>query len=129
VPILLEAFNTYYNPIVVTTLNILMHVIHLGLPSFKAHLKPFLANILKLFAQTSNDDPDFSNTLFRCAGELIRTYSVYNDLSETQIKTLVQIIKSNLQSFQTQSNVFHCLRAIIFRKFLCPDLYDVMETV
>jgi hypothetical protein len=50
VPILLEAFNTYYNPIVVTTLNILMHVIHLGLPSFKALLKPFLANILKLFA-------------------------------------------------------------------------------
>ena len=101
VPILLQAFNTYYNPIVVTTLNILMHVIHLGLPSFKALLKPFLANILKLFAQTSNEDPDFSNTLFRCAGELIRTYSVYNDLSETQIKTLVLIIKSNLQSFQT----------------------------
>lgn len=60
---------------------------------------------------------------------MIRTYSVYNDLSETQIKTLVLIIKSNLQSFQTQSNVFHCLRAIIFRKFVCPDLYDVMENV
>ena len=96
VPILLDAFNTYYNPIVVTTLNILMHVIHLGLPSFKNLLKPFLAKMLKLFATTSNEDPDFTNTLFRCAGELIRTYSVYNDLSETQIKTLVLIIKSNL---------------------------------
>jgi len=27
-----------------------MHVIHLGLPSFKSLLKPFLAKILKLFA-------------------------------------------------------------------------------
>ena len=113
VPLLLDAFNTYYNPIIVTTLNILLHVIHLGLPSFNKLLKPFLGRILQLFTQTSAEDPDFTNSLFRCAGELIRTYSVYNDLSEIQIKTLVLIIKANLASFQTQHNVFHCLKAII----------------
>jgi hypothetical protein len=129
VPLLLDAFNTYYNPIVVTNLNILLHVIHLGLPSFSNLLKPFLGKILALFNQTSTDDPDFTNSLFRCAGELIRTYSVYNDLSEIQIKTLVLIIKANLASFQTQHNVFHCLKAIINRKFMCPDLYDLMENV
>lgn len=28
-----------------------------------------------------------------------------------------------------QSNVFHCLKSIINRRFLCPDLYDLMETI
>jgi hypothetical protein len=41
----------------------------------------------------------------------------------------VLIIKANLASFQTQHNVFHCLKAIINRKFMCPDLYDLMENV
>lgn len=50
VKLLLGSFKTFYNPIIVTTLNIMIHVIHLGLPSFKELLKKFLGNILKLFA-------------------------------------------------------------------------------
>jgi hypothetical protein len=82
VPLLLGAFKTFYNPIIVTTLNIMIHVVHLGLPSFKEHLKKFIGSILKQFAKVSNTDVEFLNSLFRCTTELIRTYSVYNDLSE-----------------------------------------------
>ena len=129
VKLLLKSFKTYYNPIVVTTLHILMHVIHLGLPSFKLLLKKFLNKILGLFGQASNTDTEFLNSLFKCTGELIRTYSVYADLSETQVKTLVLIIKANVTSYSSQSSVFYCLRAILYRKFLCADLYDLMETI
>lgn len=129
VPLLLSAFKTFYNPIIVTTLTIMIHVIHLGLPSFKSNLRKFLGSILKLFASVDNTDTEFLNSLFKCATELIRTYSVFADLSELQIKTLVQIIKTNISNLQSQANVFNCLRAIIYRKFLCPDLYDLMETV
>ena len=44
----LRAFKTFYNPIIVTTLHILVNIIHLGLPSFKAMLKKFLNRIFKL---------------------------------------------------------------------------------
>jgi hypothetical protein len=74
----------------------MIHVIHLGLPSFKVLMKKFLNRIFKLFTTNTSADNDFANSLFKCVSELIRTYSVYNDLSEIQIKTLVQIIKSNL---------------------------------
>lgn len=114
---LLDSFKTYYNPIVVQTLQIMIHVIHLGLPSFKLLLRKFLNRIFKLFTQNTSADNDFTNSLFKCTSELIRTYSVYNDLSELQIKTLVQIIKSNLQNFSTQTSVFTCLKAILHRRF------------
>jgi len=102
----LESFRTFYNPIVVTTLHILTSVIQLGLPTFQALLRKFLNKILRLFETCSSSDADFLNSLFKCTGELIRTYSVYNDLSEGQIKTLVLIIKANLAKYSTQSSVF-----------------------
>lgn len=127
VVLFLRAFKTFYNPIIVTTLHILVNVIHLGLPAFKTFMKKFLNRIFKLFNVSQNSDVEFLNTLFRCVTELIKTYSVYCDLSETQIKTLVLIIKTNVTGFSTQSHVFQCLKAIINRRFLCPDLYDLME--
>ena len=69
------------------------------------------------------------NTIFKCVAELIRTYAVYSDLSDVQIKTLVLIIKANLSNFAFQSNVFMCLRSLITRRFLSADIYDLMETV
>ena len=83
VVIFLRALKTFYNPIIVTTLHILVNVIHLGLPSFKTLLKKFLNKIFKLFEAAEGSDNEFLNTLFRCVTELIKTYSVYNDLSET----------------------------------------------
>ena len=78
----LRAFKTFYNPIIVTTLHILVNIIHLGLPSFKNLMRKFLIRIFKLFNVSQNNDTEFLNTLFRCVTELIKTYSVYTDLSE-----------------------------------------------
>ena len=39
------------------------------------------------------------------------------------------IIKANVTNFSSQSHVFQCLKAIVNRRFLCPDLYDLMETI
>jgi hypothetical protein len=82
VVLFLRSFKTFYNPIIVTTLHILVNIIHLGLPSFKTLLKKFLNRIFKLFNTAQNSDHEFLNTLFRCVTELIKTYSVYSDLSE-----------------------------------------------
>jgi hypothetical protein len=78
--LILNSFKTYHNPIVVTSLNIMSQIVHLGLPSFKENLGRFLSRIFKLFEQSS--DNDFVNSLFKCTSELIKTYAIYKDLSE-----------------------------------------------
>ena len=125
--LILNSFKTYHNPIVVTSLAIMSQIVHLGLPSFKEHLGRFLSRIFKLFEQSS--DNDFINSLFKCTAELIKTYSVYKDLSEIQIKALVEIIRSHMHKFAVQSNALNCLRSVIHRKFACSELYDLMEQV
>jgi hypothetical protein len=102
--LILNSFKTYHNPIVVTSLGILTQIIGLGLPSFKELLGRFLSRIFKLFSQTQAQDSDFINSLFKCTSELIKSYSVYKDLSEVQISTLVQIIATNYHKYAVQSN-------------------------
>jgi U3 small nucleolar RNA-associated protein 20 len=101
--------------------------VSLGLPSFKEMLRKFLNRIFKLFEQTQSSDSDFINSLFRCTSELIRTYAIYQDLSEIQIKTLVQIINTHIPKYAVQSNALQCLRSVIHRRFVCADLYDLIE--
>ena len=99
VMLILNSFKTYHNPIVVTALHIMTQIIDLGLPSFKELLKKFLNRIFKLFQQTQSSDADFINSLFKCTSELIRTYAIYQDLSDVQIKTLMEIIKTHVNKF------------------------------
>ena len=102
--LILNSFKTYHNPIVVTSLNIMTQIIGLGLPSFKELLRKFLNRIFKLFQQTQSSDSDFLNSLFKCTSELIKTYAIYQDLSDVQIKTLVEIITAHINKFAVQSN-------------------------
>lgn len=127
--LILNSFKTYHNPIIVTSLGIMTQIVGLGLPSFRELLKKFLNRIFKLFMQTQSSDADFINSLFKCTSELIRTYAIYQDLSEVQIKTLIEIIKTHINKFNVQNNALQCLRSVVHRRFECADLYDLIEEV
>jgi hypothetical protein len=81
VPLVLSSFKTYHSPIVMNSLGIIASMLSLGLPSFKATLTKFLNKIFKLFGSSETADTDLINTLFKTTQELIRTSSIYSDLS------------------------------------------------
>ena len=99
VSLILSAFKTYHNPIIMSSLSIIQEMLSLNLPSFSSLLRKFLNRIFKLFSSTESEDTDLINTLFRCTCELIRTSSVYQDLSEAQLSTLMEIIKTHVNKF------------------------------
>lgn len=127
--LILNSFKTYHNPVVVTALHIMTQIVGLGLPSFKELLRKFLNRIFKLFQQTQSSDSDFLNSLFKCTAELIRTYAIYQDLSEVQVRTLVEIIKTHIDKFSVQTNALQCLRSVVHRRFECADLYDLIDLI
>ena len=58
-------------------------ILDYDLPSFRELQTKFLNRIFKLFEQTQTADSDFVNSLFKCTSEIIKTYSVYKELSDT----------------------------------------------
>ncbi|KAG2222075.1 hypothetical protein INT45_007961, partial [Circinella minor] len=50
-------------------------------------------------------------------------------LSETQLVYLLNIIRPDLEEPDRQSTVFALIRALIGRKFMAPEVYDIMDLV
>ncbi|KAI8366801.1 armadillo-type protein [Radiomyces spectabilis] len=50
-------------------------------------------------------------------------------LTEHQLTYLLNIIRPDMEEPDRQSTVFALIRAIISRKFMAPEVYDLMETV
>ena len=83
---------------------------------------------MKLFDTSSSAaDPDFLNSLFKCTSELLKTYGTFQDLSDAQLKQLLKIIKLHYNTHSIQNNVLQCFRAIVYRKFLASEVYDLIE--
>lgn len=130
VPLLLDAFKTYHNPLIVSALHILGQLLPLNLPTFKTLMRKFLNRIMKLFDTSSSAaDADFLNSLFKCTSELLKTYGTFQDLTPTQLKQLLKLIKLHLNTHSIQNNVLQCLRAIVYRKFVASEVYDLIEVL
>lgn len=43
------------------------------------------------------------------------------------MKTLIKIISENLDKFAVQSNALQVLKAIIKKRIVCPEIYDIVE--
>ena len=82
VPMILRSFKTYHQPIIVTSLHIMTQILDYNLPSFVELQAKFLSRMFKLFDETQSAESDFINSLFKCTSELIKTYSIYKDLSD-----------------------------------------------
>lgn len=128
VSLILMSFKTYHNPIITSSLHIMTQITPLGLPTFTTLLTKFLNRIFKLFEST-HGDWDFVNSLFKCTSELIKTYSIYKDLSDVQLRTLMSIISDHLDRSIVQSNALQCFKSVVHRKFLCSEIYDLVERV
>ena len=118
--LILRSFKTYHNPIVVTSLSLISSIVGLNLNSFKSNLGKFLNKIFYLFEQGQNSDSDFINSLLKCTSDLIRLYSVYQDLSPVQLKALLNILNQHTDKMAVQSNALSCFRQVIHKRFECP---------
>ena len=85
-------------PLVIGTLQILSNVAYLKLPSMDFFKKKFITKIFKQFEQTFIGDSDFLNSLFRCLTQFIKTRT-FEELSEHQLRTLISVIKQNLDTY------------------------------
>jgi hypothetical protein len=113
------------NRIVINTLHLLSKCIKLNLPSLKFYIRKIINNLFMLFQNSS--ESEFINSLFKCTAELVRCMK--NEHSEFQIKKLVEIIKANLEHYSMQANVYGCLKAIVEKRVLTPDVYDLIEII
>jgi U3 small nucleolar RNA-associated protein 20 len=85
-----------------------------------------LANFM--FSLLHNGNSVLFSSTFKALAVLIR-YNTEYEINQAQVRLLLQFVKQDLSNSSRQTVAFALLKAILFRKFLLPEIYDLMQEI
>ena len=124
--------DTLYSPtssILVLGLKATAAIARCPLPQLEPALPVFVKNILRVLKQAGgNAESEVAQTAIKTLAVIIRDCKA-SEVSETQLSYLLDVISPDLEDPGRQSTIFAILRAIITRRFVSPEIYDLMDRV
>jgi U3 small nucleolar RNA-associated protein 20 len=87
-----------------------------------------LRRILSIIDQAGGVDSEVPQVAIRTISAVIRDCKTAT-LSEKELLSLIRLIAPDLEDHDRQHTLFTLLRAIVARKFVCPEIYDLMDRV
>ncbi|KAK7030946.1 U3 snoRNP protein [Paramarasmius palmivorus] len=124
--------NTLYsnNSAVLTSgLRVVSGLVKCPLSSLERSLPVFIRQILEIIRRIGSTESDVAQTALKTLAVCIRDGTAKVDVKEKDLTFLLEIITPDLEEPSRQAAVFQMLRAIMSRKFVVPEIYDLMEKV
>ncbi|KDR69878.1 hypothetical protein GALMADRAFT_255731 [Galerina marginata CBS 339.88] len=84
--------------------------------------------ILDIIKQTGNTESELVQVAFKSLGSILRDGPPVQ-IKEKDLVYLIELLSPDLEEPERQASVFTLLRAIVARKFVVPEIYDLMEKV
>ncbi|KAJ8331227.1 U3 snoRNP protein [Batrachochytrium dendrobatidis] len=112
----------------VITLRILCNVIRSPLPSLKKFYPVFVERVFQIISESTTTSSELVQKCFRFLTIILRDCSEVS-VSENQIITLATLIQPDLEEPDRQATTFSLIRAILGRKYVFKEIYDLMDIV
>ena len=123
--------NTLYS----SNSNILIHglkasaaIIKCPLKNLDKSLPIFVRQTIDILKQTGSTESEVAQTALKTLATIVRDKS-NAEVKEKDLVYLLELLGPDLEEPGRQASVFAMLRAIVARKFIVPDIYDLMERV
>ncbi|RCH98135.1 U3 snoRNP protein, partial [Rhizopus stolonifer] len=113
---------------VVLATRIMCHFIAMKLPNISSAVA---VSIERCFAIIKSSGSSRTNTVQGCL-RLLTVCIRDNDkskLTEAQLTYILNFVRPDMEEIERQGIIFALVRAIISRKFMAPEMYDLMDTV
>ncbi|KAF9258369.1 hypothetical protein L218DRAFT_1080452 [Marasmius fiardii PR-910] len=123
--------NTLYstNSFVLTSgLRAVAGLIKCPLDSLERSLPVFIRQILEIIKRLGNTESDVAQNALKTLAVILRDGPAVT-VKEKDLAFLLELIGPDLEEPSRQGSVFQMLRAIISRKFVVPEIYDLMDRV
>lgn len=91
-------------------------------------LPVFVQQILDIIRQTGNTEAELVQVAFKSLGTILRDGPPVQ-VKEKDLVYLIELLSPDLEDPERQASVFTLLRAIVARKFVVPEIYDLMGKV
>lgn len=98
------------------------------LKSLDKSLPVFIRQIIEIVKQTGSTESDAVQTAFKSLATILRDCPTAQ-VKEKDLVYLLELLSPDLEEPSRQAPVFSMLRAIVSRKFVVPEIYDLMDKV
>ena len=103
-------------------------IVKCPLKSIDKSLPVFIRQIIEIVKQAGSTEPEAVQTAFKSLATILRDHSGAQ-VKEKDLVYLLELLTPDLEEPSRQASVFTMLRAIIARRFVVPEIYDVMDKV
>lgn len=98
------------------------------LKAIEKSLPVIVRQILDIIKQTGNTESELVQVAFKALAAILRDGPPVQ-VKEKDLIYLIELLSPDLEDHTRQASVFTLLRAIVTRKFIVPEIYDLMEKV
>lgn len=99
------------------------------IPQVDEALPAFVTNIFRMIKNAGGTaESEVAQTALKTLAVLIRDCKA-SQVSDTQLRYLIEVVNPDLEDHDRQSCIFTVLRAVVSRRFVVPEIYDVMDRV
>ncbi|KAI9336805.1 armadillo-type protein [Obelidium mucronatum] len=128
VTVLAKSLYSQHSTVVVNSLKIFTLLVKWPLPELEISVPVILKRVFELFLKKGDVNAERSDTALKLLGAIIKECA-YADITQKQIVTLIQFLTPELEEPDRQSAAFALIRSILNRKYLFPEIYDLMAVV
>ncbi|KAI0333223.1 hypothetical protein GY45DRAFT_1319830 [Cubamyces sp. BRFM 1775] len=128
VPVIGNTLYSSHMQVIVPGLKAAAAIVKCPLKSIDKSLPVFIRQIIDIIKQAGSTEPDTVQTAFKCLATILRDHSSAQ-VKEKDLVYLLELLAPDLEEPERQAAVFTMLRAIIARRFVVPEIYDIMDKV
>ena len=103
-------------------------IVKCPLKSIAKSLPVFIRQMIDIVKQTGSTESEVVQTAFKCLATILRDQPTAQ-VKEKDLVFLLELLSPDLEEPERQASVFTMLRAIVARKFVVPEIYDLMDRV
>ncbi|KAH9924569.1 armadillo-type protein [Fomitopsis serialis] len=123
--------NTLYSDrmeVILPALKATAAIVKCPVASIEKTLPVFIRQMIDIIRQAGNTEADAVQTALKSLSTVLRNQSAAQ-VKEQDLVYLLELISPDIEDPSRQAAVFAMFRAIVARKFVVPEIYDVMDKV
>ncbi|KAJ4487801.1 armadillo-type protein [Lentinula aciculospora] len=123
--------NTLYStssPVLISGLKTVAGLVKCPLKTLGRSLPLYIRQTLDILKQIGTTESEVAQTALKTLSTIFRDGPAI-DVKEKDLTFLLEIVTPDLEEPSRQNSVFAILRAVVARKFVVPEIYDIMDKV
>jgi U3 small nucleolar RNA-associated protein 20 len=128
VPVIGNTLYSSNSPVLIQGLKASAAIIKCPLKKLEKSVPVFVRQIIDILKGIGSTESEVAQTALKSLATIVRDKS-NAEVKEKDLVYLLELLAPDLEEPGRQASVFAMLRAIVARKFIVPEIYDLMERV